>query len=398
MLWGLGLRRFVKKGSLRIIDAYGKSHHYGVKGKLPFSSIRLHSPKLHYQLLFNPDLHLGEAYMDQTLTLEEGTTLHDLLNVFGINLDDGPQFFMEALETYLTTPLNRILQHNPLRRSKANVAHHYDLSNDFYRLFLDEDMQYSCAYFVDPNMTLEAAQLSKKTHIAKKLLLKPGMRVLDIGCGWGGLAMFLAQKYDVEVTGITLSQEQYTLATERVKNAGLDDKVKFYLRDYRHETGVYDRIVSVGMFEHVGPSHYKEFFRKVRSLLNPEGVALLHSIGRNDGPETTNAWLRKYIFPGAGAPALSEVVPVVEKSGLWTTDIEILRLHYAYTLDIWYERFQNHRASIALQYDERFCRMWEFYLASCAAYFRHCDVMVFQIQLARGIGAVPITRNYLYTA
>ena len=395
MLWGYGLKHYVRKGFLKVIDANGKTHSYGQAGAKPSSTIRLHDKKLHHKLLLNPDLYLGEAYMDQTLTIEEGD-LRDLLDVFGVN-EGGMQFFAEKVEEKLTPILLRLQQFNPRSQAKQNVAHHYDLSEQLYRLFLDEDMQYSCAYFADENTSLAEAQRRKKAHIAVKLLLSPGMKVLDIGCGWGGLAIFLAQKCGADVTGITLSEEQHRVATERVAKLGLEHKIRFYLRDFRDESGEYDRVVSIGMFEHVGAKFYKEYFRQIERLLKPEGVALVHSIGRTDGPEPTNPWLRKYIFPGAGAPALSEVIPVVEKSGLWTTDIEILRLHYAYTLKAWYTAFQQHRGEVAKLYDERFCRMWEFYLASAEMYFRYCGVMVFQMQMAKNITTVPITRDYMLT-
>jgi cyclopropane-fatty-acyl-phospholipid synthase len=292
----------------------------------------------------------------------------------------------------------RLQQYNPIGRAQEHVAHHYDLSDDLYDLFLDEDRQYSCAYFANDNVTLEQAQHDKKRHIAAKLLLEPGMRVLDIGCGWGGMALYLAKEANVEVVGLTLSKEQHKVATERAKKAGLEDKVTFHLRDYREEAGSYDRIVSVGMFEHVGVHHFNEFFNKVKALLTPKGVALLHSIGRMDGPGVTNPWLRKYIFPGGYAPALSEVLPVVEKSGLWATDIEILRLHYAETLKHWHQRFQENRDKIKKLYDERFCRMWEFYLIGAEMDFRYLNTMVFQMQLAKDIEAVPLTRDYMVQA
>ncbi len=395
MLWAIGLKKYVKRGYLEVVDATGKRHRFGTEGAQPSSAIRLHDASLHRKLLLNPDLYFGEAWMDGTLTLERGN-LHDLLSVFGVNEGESPTFFNEKLEHAFAPLLNRLHQWNPLKRSKDNVAHHYDLSETLYRLFLDEDMQYSCAYFTDPGIALEEAQWQKKAHIAAKLHLKAGMEVLDIGCGWGGLSLFLAKEYGVRVTGLTLSEEQHRVAKERAQAAGLAERVQFHLRDYRHETGRYDRIVSVGMFEHVGTAHFGTFFSQVKTVLKPDGVALLHSIGRADGPETTNPWLRKYIFPGSGAPALSEVLPVVEKKGLWVTDIEILRLHYAYTLAEWHTRFQAHRAEVAALYDERFCRMWEFYLVSAEMYFRYCKVMVFQMQLTRSIDAVPITRDYLF--
>jgi cyclopropane-fatty-acyl-phospholipid synthase len=291
--------------------------------------------------------------------------------------------------------LRRIYQYNPAGRSQRNVAHHYDLSRRLYELFLDADEQYSCAYFPDTNMTIEAAQEAKKRHIASKLLLKPGMKVLDIGSGWGGLAFTLAETAGVDVTGLTLSREQLAVANERARAKGIADRVRFHLRDYRAETGTYDRIVSVGMFEHVGINHYEEFFATVNRLLAPDGVMLLHAIGRLNGPGQTNSWIRKYIFPGGYAPALSEVLPVVERSGLLTTDVEILRMHYAITINRWQERFTANRAEIAQLYDERFCRMWEFYLAGAEMDFRYLKAMVFQLQLGKSMGAVPLVRDYM---
>jgi cyclopropane-fatty-acyl-phospholipid synthase len=262
-------------------------------------------------------------------------------------------------------------------------------------LILDSDEQYSCAYFPDPHMSIDEAQAAKKRHIAAKLLLKPGMRVLDIGSGWGGLAFSLAETAGVDVTGLTLSREQLTVANERARALGLADRVRFHLRDYRAETGTYDRIVSVGMFEHVGVNHYRAFFETAKRLLAPDGVMLLHSIGRAGGPGRTNPWIRKYIFPGGYSPALSEVLPVIERAGLWATDIEVLRLHYALTLDRWQARFRANRAEIARLYDERFCRMFEFYLAGAEMDFLYLGGMVFQIQLTKSVGATPITRDYM---
>jgi cyclopropane-fatty-acyl-phospholipid synthase len=292
----------------------------------------------------------------------------------------------------------RVQQWNDRNASKRNVAHHYDLSYDLYRRFLDEDMQYSCAYFARPDMTLEEAQSAKRAHIAAKLRLTPGQRVLDIGCGWGGLALELAGKHGVRVLGITLSQEQLAIARRRAAEAGLEHLTEFQLIDYRDVKGTFDRIVSVGMFEHVGVPHFREYFEAVRKLLKPDGVALIHSIGRHMGPGLTQAWIRKYIFPGGYIPALSEVTPVVEKAGLWITDVEILRLHYAETLRHWRERFVKAWPEIASVYDERFCRMWEFYLAFSELAFRYTGHMVFQMQLTRRVDALPITRDYIYEA
>jgi cyclopropane-fatty-acyl-phospholipid synthase len=282
-----------------------------------------------------------------------------------------------------------------LSRSRRNVAHHYDLSDELFDLFLDADRQYSCAYFTSPGDTIERAQLAKKRHISAKLLLEPGMRVLDIGSGWGGLAIYLAQTSEVDVTGITLSERQFEVATERAKSAGVADRVRFRLCDYREVNEQFDRVVSVGMFEHVGIRHYEEYFESCRSLLADSGVALVHTIGRAFGPAATSAWIRRYIFPGGYSPALSEVVPVVERCGLHLTDIEILRLHYAETLKAWRERFLAHRREAAALYDERFCRIWDFYLAASEAVFRYGDHVVFQLQFSRRRDAVPTTRDYI---
>jgi cyclopropane-fatty-acyl-phospholipid synthase len=285
-------------------------------------------------------------------------------------------------------------QHNPVGRARENVAHHYDLSDTLYDLFLDRDRQYSCAYFT-ADETLEEAQDNKKRHLAAKLLLEPGQKLLDIGSGWGGLALYLARVANVDVTGVTLSVEQHKVANERARAAGLADRVRFHLRDYREDKGRYDRIVSVGMFEHVGVQHYREFFGQVRNMLTENGVCLLHSIGRMEPPGSTSAWLRKYIFPGGYTPALSETLAAVERERLYVCDIEILRLHYAKTLRHWYDRFQANRSRIEALYDARFCRMWEFYLKGCEVSFKYANQMVFQMQLARRQEAVPLTRDYV---
>jgi cyclopropane-fatty-acyl-phospholipid synthase len=294
---------------------------------------------------------------------------------------------------YLTRHLK---QFNLRASARTNVAHHYDLDGRLYSLFLDADKQYSCAYFNTPDTSLDDAQLAKKRHIAAKLVIKRGQRALDIGSGWGGLGLCLARECGADVTGLTLSAEQHRGATRRAAAAGLSDRVRFHLRDYRAGAGSYDRIVSVGMFEHVGINHYGEFFAKMKSLLAPQGVALLHSIGRKDGPGSTNPWIRKYIFPGGYVPALSEVVPIAERLGLWITDIEILRLHYAETLRAWRTRFEGNRERIRTIYDERFCRMWEMYLVGSEVAFRRQDLMVFQMQLAKAADAVPLTRDYMF--
>ncbi|MBL8686221.1 MAG: class I SAM-dependent methyltransferase [Alphaproteobacteria bacterium] len=394
MLWSLGLKRFIQQGSLTVIDARGIAHHFGVESAQPTVIIRLHRRSLHYKALLNPSLYLGEAYMNGTLTLEQGC-VEDMVKLFSMN---GQVHWQRPWQHFVKRSINWItwlFGVIPSKQSKANVAHHYDLSGELYAQFLDADKQYSCAYFINPNNSLEQAQLDKKHHIAAKLLLKPRQRVLDIGCGWGGLALYLANNFDVQVTGLTLSEQQYTVAVQRAKDMGLQNKVKFLLRDYRHEKGQYDRIVSVGMFEHVGAHHYNEFFRQVKSLLKPDGVALLHSIGRMDGPGATDAWIKKYIFPGGYVPALSEVTPAIERANLWITDVEILRLHYAYTLKAWRERFLATRPHMVELYGERFCRLWELYLIGSEYAFRNLGKMVFQIQLSNKVDLVPLTRDYM---
>ncbi|MBP2227599.1 cyclopropane-fatty-acyl-phospholipid synthase [Azospirillum agricola] len=384
-------------GTLDLVTADGRRRRIGTG--IPAVTLRLHDRRVERDLLLNPRLRLGEAYMDGRLSVEGGS-IYDLLAL--LMTDSSVQGALGRVLETLSPVLRLLQQHNPARRSRRNVEHHYDLSRRFYELFLDRDMQYSCAYFPQPGLTLDEAQEAKKRHIAAKLLLVPGMRVLDIGCGWGGMALYLARMTGARVTGITLSSEQLAVARERAAAAGLSDRVTFELRDYRElaASGAerFDRIVSVGMFEHVGVPHYRSFFDAVRSLLTDEGIALLHAIGRLDGPGSTNPWIRKYIFPGGYSPALSEVLPTVESSGLFTTDVEILRLHYAETLRHWRGRFDARRDEARALYDERFCRMWEFYLAGAELSFRTQGHMVFQIQLARSLGAVPLVRDYMLNA
>jgi cyclopropane-fatty-acyl-phospholipid synthase len=388
------LDHLITRGTLRVVTP-GGNHVFAGREPGPEITMRLHDAALERRLFFNPRLRLGEAYMDGTLTVEGGT-IYDLVELLGRNIEEAPPSLLRPLYNGFGRAFRAVQQYNPLRRARRNVAHHYDLSEEFYSLFLDADRQYSCAYFLSPRDDLETAQLNKKRHIAAKLRIEPGQRVLDIGCGWGGLALFLAREYEARVVGLTLSVEQLRVARWRAAAAGLADRVEFQLRDYREETGCYDRVVSVGMFEHVGVPHYPAFFEQVKKLLKPDGIALLHSIGRSDGPGVTNPWVRKYIFPGGYVPALSEVVPVVEKRGLWITDIEVLRLHYAETLRAWRQRFLANRDRVKAIYDERFCRMWEFYLAGSEVAFRHMGHMVFQMQLAAGVDAVPLTRDYMF--
>ena len=327
----------------------------------------------------------------------DGGSIYDLLDLMIANSEGNPDSHpMLRLRGRLAAIGRRVAQYNPAGRSRRNVAHHYDLNGRLYSLFLDRDRQYSCAYFPHGDETLEAAQAAKKRHIAAKLCLnRPDLRVLDIGCGWGGMALTLARDFGAQVTGITLSQEQLTEARARAEAEGLQHRVRFEMLDYRSIRESFDRIVSVGMFEHVGIGHYRAFFDTVAGCLAPDGVALIHAIGRSDGPGSTNAWMRKYIFPGGYSPALSEVLPGVERSGLMATDIEILRLHYAETLRNWRRRFAANRDAITALYDERFCRMFEFYLAGSEITFRRSGHMVWQLQLAHQHGAVPLTRDYI---
>lgn len=390
------LHRLVRAGRLRIIDASGAVRTFGPGGG-PAVTVRLHSHRLPYRLLLSPSLAAGEAYMAGTLTLEEGT-LREFLDLCTRNMAALERHPLQRVLQPMRRPLRRRLRHNPKRRARANVAHHYELSTALYDLFLDRDRQYSCAYFMNGNESLEEAQANKKRHIAAKLLLEPGMKVLDIGSGWGGLAVDLARFEDVEVTGITLSRHQLDAAREHAKAARLTDKVSFALHDYREERGSYDRIVSVGMLEHVGTGDYDAFFRTLQRILRPNGVALVHAIGRMTPPGEADPWLQKYVFPGGYCPAVSEVLAAIERTGLWVTDVEILRLHYAETLRHWFERFREGRDRARAIYGERFCRMWEFYLALCEMAFRNGPMMVFQIQLARRRDTVPLTRDYIAEA
>ncbi len=390
------LEKFVQTGCIRIIDADGNTYeHKGADG--PEVTLRLTDKKLARRLFLNPELRAGEAYVEGTMIIEEGT-IRDLLMIFAINRSN---LRNQPLQKSIRKVLKRVRsfhQRNSVANARANVAHHYDLSNELYRLFLDEDMHYSCAYFRSPDDTLEQAQQNKIRHIAAKLDLKPGQKVLDIGSGWGGMAMFLAEHADVEVLGVTLSKEQQFLATERANERGLQNRVRFELTDYRDVEGQFDRIVSIGMFEHVGIDHHLEYFAKINTLLRDDGVALVHAIGRKGGPGTTGAWIRKYIFPGGYSPALSETCTAIEKAGLWISDMEVLRLHYADTLVAWEQRFQRNRAQISELLDERFCRMWEFYLIISELSFRHGKHMVFQVQLSKSVDTLPVTRDYMAAA
>ncbi len=390
------IRRFLVVGSLQVRYPDGCiSVHAGAPG--PAIAFTVTDWSAIRRMVLNPGLAFGEGYMDGTIQ-PSGCTIYDALDLLFTNLAAGGRQPVMALHGILATALKRWAQFNPARRAQRNAAHHYDLNGRLYALLLDADRQYSCAYFPQGNETLDEAQAAKKHLIARKLLLQPGMRVLDIGCGWGGMALTLARDYGVEVTGITLSQEQLATARARAAEAGLADRVRFELQDYRTLAGAWDRVVSVGMFEHVGVNHYRAFFDVLRRVLAPDGVALLHSIGRSHGPATTNAWLARYIFPGGYSPALSEVLPAVERSGLTVTDIEVLRLHYAETLRHWRRNLATRHDAIAALYDDRFCRMFEFYLAGAELAFRRNGHMVWQMQLSQQVDAVPLTRDYLGAA
>jgi cyclopropane-fatty-acyl-phospholipid synthase len=385
------LRKVVREGALSVRLPGGQELELGDGTGAPVR-VSVASPRWLARIAANPAMGVGEAYMDGGLVLEQGG-VRDLVEIIGRNFKYRPLKRAGVLARWW---LDWRLQANARKAARRNVAHHYDLSVDFYRKFLDADMQYSCAYFGGPGgATLEEAQAAKKRHLAAKLLMEPRQKVLDIGCGWGGLALTLAQSADVEVDGVTLSTEQVALAKSRAEAAGLAGKVRFSLTDYRDVRGPYDRIISVGMFEHVGRPNYQAYFDQVARLLSDDGLAVVHSIGRADGPAFTQPWIAKYIFPGGYIPALSEVLPCVERAGLIVTDIEILRLHYAETLAAWQRRFAAHRAEIARLYDERFCRMWEFYLCVSEIAFRYRGHFVFQLQLAKKIDAVPITRDYI---
>jgi cyclopropane-fatty-acyl-phospholipid synthase len=392
-LAGRILNAVFRKGTLVFIAPDGRQHVYG-DGGAPKVVVRAHDRRLLWQMAINPLLAFGEGYMEGIFSVENGD-IYDFVDLAADNLGWADAAGLLGKLSRLHRLIRHMQQLNSIGRARRNVAHHYDLSDEFYGLFLDDDRQYSCAYFLRPDDSLELAQLQKKRHIAAKLLLDPGHKVLDIGSGWGGLGIYLATVADAEVSGVTLSEHQHRMSEARVRAAGLTGRVQFKLQDYRQETGRYDRVVSVGMLEHVGVDFYGEYFRKVGALLTDDGVALVHTIGRADGPGATNPWLRKYIFPGGYSPALSEVVPIIERAGFYITDIEVLRLHYAKTLRAWRRRLRANRARVVELYDERFFRMWEFYLAGAEVTFRHSGHVVYQIQLAKRQDAAPLARDYI---
>ena len=387
------LRKFIRRGSLKVTTANGSTHTFGDGSGSPVA-VRFTTTAAQRAVLLDPELKLGEAYMDGGLVVEQGS----IADVLAILLS---QERVSAARDWAWLPrlfrhlFRRLQQYNPRSRSRQNVAHHYDLDGRLYSLFLDCDRQYSCAYFETPDQSLDDAQLAKRRHLAAKLRPPAGSKVLDIGCGWGGLALYLAEIAGAEVTGITLSHEQFQVAQSRAIERGLSRDTNFRLIDYRDVEGAFNRIVSVGMFEHVGVGFYDTFFGKCEQLLADDGLMVLHSIGRSSPPGITNPWIAKYIFPGGYIPALSEVVPVIERAGLIVTDVEVLQWHYAETLKAWRERFLAHHDEAVKLYNQHFVRMWEFYLACSEMAFREGDMVVFQIQMAKRKGVAPQTRDYI---
>jgi len=388
------LKKIKFTGTLVIVDSNNVSHKFGNNN--PYVKIRLKSKSIERKLFRNPSLHLGEGYMNSEIIIEEGT-IEQFIDIVTSSYDDfiKQNIFFKYYEN-VSSFLKPFHQVNQIVNSKKNVAHHYDLNEDLYKLFLDKDMQYSCAYFHNPNISLDQAQIDKKNHIINKLKINENMRVLDIGCGWGGMAIEIAKTTGAKVKGITLSENQFATAKKRAQDEGLSEKVDFAIQDYRHENDIYDRIVSVGMFEHVGVKYFKTFLKKSYELLNDSGVFLLHTIGQRGKPTATSPWIRKYIFPGGYIPSLSEILTICEKQNINITDIEILRLHYAHTLSHWYRNTLNNKDKIVKMFDSRFFRMWEFYLLASKYSFVNMGNVVFQIQIAKNINNLPLTRNYIY--
>ncbi|HEX8126743.1 MAG TPA: cyclopropane-fatty-acyl-phospholipid synthase family protein [Allosphingosinicella sp.] len=385
----------IKRGELTVIDHRGKTHRFGAPDpELRPVTVRLTDARVPLQIARDPALGTAETWMDDRLQIEQGEIL-DLVRIIRRNRRweerSRPNGFMKKTGRLR----HRLDMLNWKSRSLKNVQHHYDIGNDLYRLFLDSDMQYSCAYFTDPANSIEQAQLDKKAHIASKLLLEPGQKVLDIGCGWGGLALYLNRVADVDVLGVTLSKEQLAVARQRAEEAGVSDRVKFELIDYRDVQGQFDRVVSIGMFEHLGPPFFRAFFKKVRELLKPDGVSLIHTMGRMGKPGTTDRFMLKYIFPGGYLPALSEIVAASERERMIMSDCEALRLHYIHTLVAWYERFKAKEAEITAMYDRRFYRLYAFYLAASSTMFSDGAMVVYQLQYLRSRYAAPMTRDYM---
>ena len=388
------LNKIFKKGGFILTDANSKDYIIGEPGNNPIK-LKILNKKLHYKLLFRPDLYFGEAYTDGDIIIENGT-LTDFLDLFLMNIGRKELNFFSYLINRFMGSYRYLTNFNFIKKSKMNVSHHYDISDDLYDLFLDPKKQYSCAYFKNENDSLETAQNNKIQHIIKKLNIKPNQKVLDIGSGWGSLAIDIAKHMKCEVTGITLSENQLKYSNQKVKEMNLDNQVKFKLMDYRELKEKFDRIVSVGMFEHVGRKFYKKFFSQIKNLLNNDGVALIHTIGSVNPPRDPHPWITKYIFPGGYTPSLSEVTTPLEKAGLIVTDIEVLRLHYSHTLRHWKENCMRNKEKIIQMFDEKFFRMWEFYLTGCEMAFKWGDQVVYQFQLTKNYKSTPMTRDYIY--
>ena len=389
------LDKLFQKDGFILVDAHSKKYIIGSpKNKIPIT-VKILDKKLHYKLLFRPDLYFGEAYSDGSIIIENGT-LTDFLDIALMNIGKGELNFFTKLINKLNNSYRYLTNFNFIKKSKMNVAYHYDLSDNLYSLFLDPKKQYSCGYFKNKNDTLETAQNNKMQHIVKKLNIQSNQKVLDIGCGWGSLAIDIAKSTNCEVTGITLSKNQYNYCIKKAKELNLENQVTFKLIDYRLLDEKFDRIVSVGMFEHVGRKFYNKFFNQIQKLLNDDGVSLIHTIGSVNPPRDPHPWITKYIFPGGYTPSLSEVITPVEKAGLIVSDIEVLKLHYSYTLKHWKQNCIKNKEQIIKIYDEKFFRMWEFYLASCESAFKWGDQVVYQLQLTKNYTSTPNTRNYIY--
>tara|TARA_Y100000590_G_scaffold458718_1_gene614040 strand:- start:2590 stop:3777 length:1188 start_codon:yes stop_codon:yes gene_type:complete len=389
------LKKVPFKGKIEIVDSDGNIHSFG-ESEAPYIKIRFKNKKIQRKIFYNPNLYIGEGYMNNEIVVEEGS-IDEFLNIITASYNDLVlnHWFLKIFDKS-SIFFRKFQQFNNIFNSRKNVAHHYDLNEDLYRLFLDEDMQYSCGYFYNDNISLQQAQIDKKNHIIKKLNIQQNMSVLDIGSGWGGLALQIAKDTGAKVKGITLSKNQLETANQRAQKEGLNEKVKFELIDYRQEKESFDRIVSVGMFEHVGVNYFADFFSKIYKLLNDNGVCLLHTIGYTGKPASTNPWIRKYIFPGGYIPSLSEIVKVCENEKIIITDIEVLRLHYAKTLQRWYDNVKTNKNKIVKMYDERFYRMWEFYLLASKYSFINMGNVVFQLQISKNVQNLPLIRNYMY--
>ena len=389
------LNNLFKKGGFVLIDANSKKYIIGSPDKSKPLTLKLLNKDLHYKLIINPDLYFGEAYVDGSLVIENGS-ISEFLELAFQNIGRGEINSFGYILKKIKGTFRYLTNFNFVKRSKENVAHHYDISDDLYEIFLDSKRQYSCGYFKNDDDTLETAQQNKINHIVKKLNIKSNQKVLDIGCGWGHLAIEIAKQSKCEVTGITLSENQHRYAKAKAKEYNLENQVQFKLCDYRNLKEKFDRVVSVGMFEHVGRKFYKTFFKQVNQLLKHNGLALIHTIGSINEPRDPQPWISKYIFPGGYTPSMSEVVGPIEKSGLIISDLEVLRMHYAHTLKNWKERCITNKSKITSMFDEKFFRMWEFYLASCEMVFKWGDQVVFQFQLTKDFTTVPSTRDYIY--